>query len=151
MKLPEDKTFLWLLFVMLYCICIVLPRVNPVEELYVIFDEETGLVYVPKKYLKTDESGNAIYASVRIQLLYQMPKSGDEFKTHIQITIHKGEAKGEIAESGLIEAGFYDGKTSFQLAKEKGAKAECGTVVWSDDIDIAPEHLYEYSQSMEDS
>jgi hypothetical protein len=26
-----------------------------------------------------------------------------------------------------------------------GAKAECGTVVWSDDVDIAPEHLYECS------
>ena len=26
-----------------------------------------------------------------------------------------------------------------------GAKADCGTVVWSDDIDIAPEHLYECS------
>lgn len=25
------------------------------------------------------------------------------------------------------------------------AKAEFGTVVWSDDIDIAPEHLYEQS------
>ena len=25
------------------------------------------------------------------------------------------------------------------------AKAECGTVVWSDDVDIAPEHLYECS------
>ena len=25
------------------------------------------------------------------------------------------------------------------------AKAECGTVVWDDDTDIAPEHLYEYS------
>ncbi len=23
------------------------------------------------------------------------------------------------------------------------AKAECGTVIWNDDIDIAPEHLYE--------
>lgn len=23
------------------------------------------------------------------------------------------------------------------------ARAECGTVVWDDDIDIAPEHLYE--------
>lgn len=27
-----------------------------------------------------------------------------------------------------------------------GARVECGTVVWSDDIDIAPEHLYEYSE-----
>lgn len=25
------------------------------------------------------------------------------------------------------------------------AKAECGTVVWNDDIDISPEHLYEHS------
>ena len=25
------------------------------------------------------------------------------------------------------------------------ARAECGTVVWSDDVDIAPEHLYESS------
>lgn len=25
------------------------------------------------------------------------------------------------------------------------AKAECGTVVWNDDVDIAPEHLYECS------
>lgn len=26
-----------------------------------------------------------------------------------------------------------------------GAKVECGTVVWNDDVDIAPEHLYEQS------
>jgi hypothetical protein len=26
------------------------------------------------------------------------------------------------------------------------AKAECGTVVWNGDIDIAPEHLYECSK-----
>ena len=25
------------------------------------------------------------------------------------------------------------------------AKVECGTAVWTDDIDIAPEHLYECS------
>ena len=29
-----------------------------------------------------------------------------------------------------------------------GAKAECGTVVWSDDIDIATEHLYEKSRPL---
>ena len=26
------------------------------------------------------------------------------------------------------------------------AKVDCGTVVWNDDIDIAPEHLYSCSQ-----
>lgn len=26
------------------------------------------------------------------------------------------------------------------------AKVDCGTVVWNNDIDIAPEHLYECSQ-----
>lgn len=26
------------------------------------------------------------------------------------------------------------------------AKVDCGTVVWNDNIDIAPEHLYEYFQ-----
>lgn len=34
------------------------------------------------------------------------------------------------------------------LAFFLSAKAECGTVVWNDDIDIAPEHLYECSQSL---
>lgn len=29
------------------------------------------------------------------------------------------------------------------------AKAECGTVVWNDDIDIAPEHLYERSTPLQ--
>ena len=31
------------------------------------------------------------------------------------------------------------------------ARAEYGTVVWNDDIDIAPEHLYECSQKVEQS
>jgi len=31
------------------------------------------------------------------------------------------------------------------------ARAECGTVVWSDDVDIAPEHLYECSVPVENA
>ncbi len=29
-----------------------------------------------------------------------------------------------------------------------GARAECGTVVWKDDIDIAPEHLYKCAEPL---
>ena len=28
------------------------------------------------------------------------------------------------------------------------AKVSCGTVIWSDEVDIAPEHLYECSSPM---
>lgn len=44
----------------------------------------------------------------------------------------------------LLEKKLYSRlhNLSFFLA----AKAECGTVVWNDDIDIAPEHLYECSK-----
>lgn len=31
-----------------------------------------------------------------------------------------------------------------------GAKAEYGTVIWNDDVDIAPEHLYECSLPIEE-
>jgi len=31
------------------------------------------------------------------------------------------------------------------------AKADCGTVVWNDDIDIAPEHLYERGQVVDNA
>lgn len=41
-------------------------------------------------------------------------------------------------------------KNIFERLKNPGffiqAKVECGTVVWNDDIDIAPEHLYEASK-----
>ena len=30
------------------------------------------------------------------------------------------------------------------------ARVECGTIVWSDDVDIAPEHLYECSVPVEE-
>lgn len=44
----------------------------------------------------------------------------------------------------LLEKALYTRLKS--LAFFLGAKADCGTVVWNDDIDIAPEHLYECSK-----
>ena len=43
----------------------------------------------------------------------------------------------------LLEKAIYSPLRS--LAFFLNAKAECGTVVWNDDVDIAPEHLYEAS------
>ncbi len=44
----------------------------------------------------------------------------------------------------LLEKAIYAQLKS--LAFFLGARAECGTVVWNDDVDIAPEHLYEQGQ-----
>lgn len=42
------------------------------------------------------------------------------------------------------EAYFRLNELSFFLS----AKAECGTVIWDDDLDVAPEYLYECSKSL---
>lgn len=43
----------------------------------------------------------------------------------------------------LLEKGIYSKLKD--LTFFLGAKASYGTVIWNDDIDIAPEHLYEHS------
>ncbi len=43
---------------------------------------------------------------------------------------------------------YRQGTTGLTDTKFLTAKADCGTVVWDDDIDIAPEHLYESSTPM---
>lgn len=44
----------------------------------------------------------------------------------------------------LLEKAIYSPLKN--LAFFLGAKADCGTVIWNDDVDIAPEHLYECSR-----
>ena len=43
----------------------------------------------------------------------------------------------------LLEKSIYSPLKNLAFFME--AKADCGTVVWDDDVDIAPEHLYECS------
>ena len=43
----------------------------------------------------------------------------------------------------LLEKAIYSPLKSLTFFLR--ARAECGTVVWNDDVDIAPEHLYECS------
>ena len=61
----------------------------------------------------------------------------------ITIKFHDGSVR-------LYDAKPLLEKKIFERLKNPGffvqAKVECGTVVWNDDIDIAPEHLYEASK-----
>lgn len=56
------------------------------------------------------------------------------------ITFASGEQKLYNAKP-LLEKSIYSKLEN--IAFFMSAKAECGTVVWNDDIDIAPEYLYE--------
>lgn len=58
------------------------------------------------------------------------------------LTFENGEKKLYNAVP-LLKKDIY--KPLMNLSFFMKAKVECGTVVWSDEIDIAPEHLYEYS------
>lgn len=58
------------------------------------------------------------------------------------ITFASGEKKLYDARPLLAKAIY---KPLNNLSFFLKAKADCGSVAWNDDIDIAPEHLYEYS------
>ena len=62
------------------------------------------------------------------------------------LTFANGEKKIYNARP-LLEKAIYSQLKSpaFFLS----AKVACGTVVWNDDLDIAPEHLYECSESVD--
>ena len=64
------------------------------------------------------------------------------------ITFADGEKKIYDARP-LLDKPIYAELKS--LAFFLSARAECGTVVWSDDVDIAPEHLYECSVPVENA
>ncbi len=58
----------------------------------------------------------------------------------LHLTFANGEKKVYDA-SPLLEKAIYAPLKSLPFFLT--AKAMCGTVVWNDDIDIAPEHLFE--------
>ena len=62
------------------------------------------------------------------------------------LTFANGEKKIYNARPLLEKAIYSQLKSpSFFL----NVKVACGTVVWNDDLDIAPEHLYECSESID--
>lgn len=63
------------------------------------------------------------------------------------ITFIDGEKRIYNAHS-LLKKAIY--APLCNLAFFLGAKAECGTVIWNNDVDIAPEHLYECSNPVGD-
>lgn len=62
-----------------------------------VFDDATGLIYVPKKYTEKNKKGELKVASSRIQLLYATADKGAE--NSISIKISKDGVDGDVAEN----------------------------------------------------
>lgn len=58
----------------------------------------------------------------------------------LQVSFADGTEK-QVDVSSLLEKAIYAPLKNVELFMK--AKVECGTVVWNDDIDVAPEWLYE--------
>ncbi len=66
----------------------------------------------------------------------------------LRITFSGGEQRLYDARPLLAKAGFAQLR---RLPFFLRAKAAYGTVIWNDEVDIAPEHLYECSRPIEEA
>lgn len=112
----------------------------------IIFDETTGLIYVPKTYRIVDEEGTAYIDSIRTQLLYVV-KDRTEATAKFDLNITVDGLKGKFENSGTVQADIGLLDTTIQLTKNKAAlnsiKNGAKIVVALNGVEIGPE-MYEF-------
>lgn len=85
-----------------------------------VFDDATGLIYVPKKYTEKNKKGELKVASSRIQLLYATADKGAE--NSISVKISEDGVDGDVAENGTAKVDILATDTNIVLAKDKAAR-----------------------------
>ena len=85
-----------------------------------VFDDATGLIYVPKKYTEKNKKGELKVASSRIQLLYATADKGAE--NSISVKISEDGVDGDVAENGTAKVDILATDTKIVLAKDKVAR-----------------------------
>lgn len=85
-----------------------------------VFDDATGLIYVPKKYTEKNKKDELKVASSRIQLLYATADKGAE--NSISVKISEDGVDGDVAENGTAKVDILAIDTKIVLAKDKAAR-----------------------------
>ena len=85
----------------------------------IVFDEETGLVYVPKKY-HYDENGDEAGLQTRIQILFASDAIAEE-RVSLPMFIQAKGVKGTLPETGMTEASLLSVLTHIQLTEDERA------------------------------
>ena len=95
----------------------------------VIYDKETGLLYVPKnvvlpndpKYKRPEKIVR--YGRTRIQFLLGVDKAAKDTKTKVKVDVEKNDkVDGEVSEAGTLEANTLSDSTKILLAKDDKSK-----------------------------
>lgn len=111
----------------------------------IIFDSETGLVYVPKSYVKTDDNGNKVVMATRIQLLYTTDGNPADATVNVPVEVNAKGVSGQLMDSGNAGASVITVGTEIQLAKDDEAMSD----IKADTIDSVEVNGIEYTSDMD--
>ena len=110
----------------------------------IIFDSETGLVYVPKSYVKTDKDGNKVVMATRIQLLYTTDGNPADATVNVPVEVNAKGVSGKLMGSGNAGASVITVGTEIQLARDDEAMSD----IKADTIDSVEVNGIEYTSDM---
>ena len=111
----------------------------------IIFDSETGLVYVPKSYVKTDKDGNKVVMATRIQLLYTTDGNPADATVNVPVEVNAQGVSGKLMGSGNAGASAITVGTEIQLARDDEAMSD----IKADTIDSVEVNGIEYTSDMD--
>jgi len=100
-----------------------------------IYDDETGLAYIPKHYTEEDKMGNGCL-NIQMQILHVYDT--DDIVADVNVIVEKGETAGDIADTGVITSEVQFDEIYIQLAKDDVAKQN----ISADNICVIINDLY---------
>ena len=87
----------------------------------IVYDEETGLVYVPKKYTE-HKDGKTYVLATRIQLMYKTDGPATDASVSVQVNVNADGVDGKLVNSGVAKSSVYTVGTEIELAKDDEAR-----------------------------
>ncbi len=85
-----------------------------------IYDDNTGLAYIPKKYKEEDKNGQGML-NVQIQLLQSLDASN--LNTTVKTIVNKSsDISGQTIETGYQDISILDTNINIEIAKDFGAR-----------------------------
>ena len=97
-----------------------------------IYDENTGLLYVPKSVRTVNDEGKVELASTQFQMLYTVSDYYNQ-SAELSVVVNADGVKGDVAPTGTVEVSTMDNVISIQVAEDNKANKR----ISEDDVTVA--------------